>query len=306
MKEKNGIADVLKMEFRNAANLEQIIEVLRKAKGGVHPNCQHYTTLNRLLTKIRDCKWYLTRADCVRLNDLQESRKFGDVAKIPRVWQSSFTVETSESAAMWALYCKESPFALRISLPYDKVIEWVSNEKYLYKVVKGSRSETATKTSSDKDGFESVASPVEVDDIDFHDILYAATDFRDRRKSRLDFERQNSLSWNHTYCKALNVADLVRHSDLTGWVKDYEWRHEAEARIVAITKKIYQPTSGLYLAVPKSLIGCMRFTMSPWLDERDESEVENMIIGGLKSLGISHSGKIHRSTLSGSLNFEIR
>ena len=283
---KSFNADDLKNKFRNANDYETMIEVINSARGNAHPNCQHYTTIDRLLTKIRDWKWYLTRADNVRLNDLQENRKFGDAKLIPRIWQISFNAETAESAAMWALYCRQSPFAVRISVPYEDILNWVKT--------------AGVERSKRCDGD---AESIEIESKDFHDIFYAATDFRDKKKSRMDKSRKDGMSWNGAFANIENVPDVVRMSTLTGWVKDYEWRQEKEARIVVCTKKVFAPKSGLYLKVSQDLIKKMRFTLSPWLESKDESEVENIIKNALKSVDAWSSGRIHRSVLSGALNF---
>jgi len=103
--------------FQKATDVDAVFDaVTRREARYLWPNYQHYTTLSRLQAKLEGL-WYLSRGDSTRLNDAQECKKFGSPDVLSHVWESCFSAATAESAAMWAMYCKNSPFAVRITIP---------------------------------------------------------------------------------------------------------------------------------------------------------------------------------------------
>lgn len=255
---------------------------------------QHYTTLSRVVSKISQCQWWLTRSTAVQLNDRQEAKKFGDQGLAKKTYQASFVQGSDESAAMWGLYCKNNPFAVRILLPADAIETWlksIQKEKCVSGTIKS---------------------------VEFKDVIYAAVPFAQKDLDRLDKRRGNTISWRDVTCNfgrnkevQSELARQLQDKELTGWIKDREWRHEHESRLcvrfAGTPKKDFLP-----VVLPPEVIARMSFTFSPWLDRAHEDEAQHTISYALESnaerlkdLKVDVKGRknpFHRSVLQGALN----
>jgi hypothetical protein len=217
------------------------------------------------MTKVLRGQWWLSRSDSDRMNDQQESLKFGKRDLYYRTYQASFVHGAAESAAMWGLYVPEDPFAIRITIGGEGIRRWIG---YL------------------RDGqvVSSTQSSCTIAETDFKDIIYAAVGFHDKEKSRLDIERNNVLYWSEVNSKSdiSTIEKDIKEEAYTGWMKDYEWRHERESRLcVRIDKR--REAMAMWVPVTTALIKSMKFTFSPWLHKDCESEVMNTIKDAVKS-----------------------
>jgi len=288
--------EVQRSEFQNATDVNGVLDVVTgMASRYLWPNYQHYTTLSRLQAKLEG-QWFLSRGDSTRLNDAQECRKFGSPDVLSHTWESCFSAATAESAAMWAMYCKKSPFAVRITIPNAVMQSWMTSlerGKCCRVYVQGKRKE--------KNRYLKRAIGVQL--FGLFDLVYAATDFVQNKQDKLDRDRRNALMWNQVFANVEDVRKLIADERMTGLLKDYEWRQELESRLIVRTEKVERADARVYVSVPKSVRESMRYTLSPWLDKEHEQEVVDLISGMLTRHGLSTADKIYRSVLSGALNF---
>jgi hypothetical protein len=105
-----------------------------------------------------------------------------------------------------------------------------------------------------------------------------------------------------------SLEDQIKKAYCTGWMKDYEWRHERESRICLRVKKAGGP-KGLWCEVTPELIESMKFTFSPWLPKEYEDEVKEVIVNALKiteekrgSRAKQYSDRFRRSVIQGAIN----
>jgi len=258
-----------------------------------HDFYQHYTTLSSVLTKVGERQWWLTRSDSDTLNDRQESLKFGDRDIAARIYQASFVHGAAESAALWGLYTPSDPFAIRITIPGKEMERWIGE------LEGGFLSNGRRKTKSREFAIRQAR---------FRDIIYAAVAFRDQRMTRWDVARNNGLYWSEVNSQSdiPKLEDEIKDPQYTGWLKDYEWRHERESRLCVQVEKALSPMA-LCVAVPPWLIKSMKFTFSPWLPREYEQEVEKSIRSVLKVQGDEATAaredkRFRRSVLQGAMN----
>lgn len=284
-------------EFRVATCWEKASSVVWRECFG-HPYYQHYTTLDRVVSKIVNQEWWLTRSDSVRLNDKQETEKFGKIELAKRTYQASFVQGVRESAAMWGLYAREDPLAIRILIPRDAMKKWIGSLKLADDPKKcGNVQLTA-------------ANPAE-----FKDVIYASVPLVNHKRDSLDKQRGDCVYWagmRNDFGKNKDIQKSFLeglHIDaVTGWLKDSEWQHECESRLCVRIRKTSGRTA-LPVCLPAGVIAKMSFTLSPWLDKEHEGEVENVLKALLeqnaKGLECKPNSKpFRRSTLQGALNFK--
>lgn len=279
--------DAARFEFAQAETLSAASKSVWGR--GWHRTYQHYTTLSSVVTKILERKWWLSRSDSDTLNDRQESAKFGDRELLGRTYQASFVHGAAESAALWGLYQPSNPFAIRITLPGQAVQNWVKS------------------LGEEKQIFGESLKAHKVDEVGFKDIIYAAVDFRGRKWERGDIKRSNGLYWSEVNSKDVDgLEDEIGQKDYTGWLKDYEWRHERESRLCVRTLKTC-PGKAMWVRIDDALLSAMKFTFSPWLPSGCQDAVKGVLETALKNANVDLSKckiqRFRKSVLQGGLNF---
>ena len=247
---------------------------------------QHYTSLDTVLKVIMSRQFILSRGDSINLNDLREGKKFGGVPeRMKRSYIACFGHGAGESVAMWGLYGKSNPLAMRITIPGAIMAEWIRNIQF----------------AADSKQIAAKA--------DFRDVVYAA--FTDKTKAdEWDIRRTNVLRWEDSVfrCKSANgFRRELQDGEYGGWLKDYEWHYERETRLYALLPKAIG-NKPLFAVVPKDVIASMRFTFSPWADDAMAKVIETSINAALSAIGIPAARpkfqRFRRSVLQGALNFK--
>jgi hypothetical protein len=255
---------------RKDLDFDSVVNVVWGKDFEPHGFYQHYTTLSSLVDKLSG-RWWFARSDNGELNDKQESIKFGNKKISARTYQTSFVHGAAESVALWSLYAPSDPFAVRITIPGKALKDWVDGLK------------------GDCLHFGDSPKSREIKCAELKDIIYAAVAFSDRgtrednRMKSRDIPRCNSLYWAEVNCGA-NIPDLeqqIKKDCCTGWMKDYEWRHERESRICLRVERAGGPKA-LWCKVTSDLIEKMKFTFSPWLPIKYEDQVRDIILSALK------------------------
>lgn len=286
---------------------------LRNAMSAIHANIvphkyfQHYTKLERVLQMITDKRLYLSRLDSLSLNDLRECKKYQSQAAATKTYIACFGQGSSECAAMWGLYGKGNPLAVRIKIPGDKLIEWMKAIEI--KCGDGS-SKAKTQKIFDITNGKSIAR--EIDSLVFRDVVYASVS-DEKCPDKYSTKRGNVLSWcgvPRYHCDKETEEDFIRDVQsgmYAGFVKDNEWSYERESRLSVKLKKSIS-SKGIVIGIPVDVLESMRFTFSPWSDEGINKIVQKIIESALESacggfLPRLASPRFSRSVLQGSLNF---
>ena len=298
-------------EFANAKTFEKAANVIL---GDIlHKRAyQHYCQLDGILTKIVQRRWYLSKCSSSRLNDLQEPRKFAGKTKfLNRTYIMCFGHGLSESAAMWGLYGKSNPFALRVTIPGDVLENWMRRIEIRacpgHNVIEAKNMRSrALKEMEARGGKDKLLEKRNVQSAVFRDMLYASVADEDKR-DEYDIKRGNRVSWRRVFYN-LEDGDDVLDGLYAGFLKDAEWSYEMESRLCLCLKKEIDDDS-ISIAVPKDVIAAMSFTFSPWLKLSDEPHVRQLLEAALKGAGVDLDAKpkfqrFRRSVLRDALNFK--
>lgn len=247
-----------------------------------HDMYQHYTTLENALEKISEGEWWMSCCTSDRLNDQKEAVKYGSLKEARTFYQTCFCHGAAESVAMWGLYQCSKPCAVRISLTKKSLRKWMK----------------VLETEAGKDGkYVSVL---------FRDLVYLSIIDPDRQGDRYDISRSNCVSWEGVTTQRIeSLQDEIAEEWATGLVKDYEWRHERESRLLVKVRK--HVGRGIKIDIPDDVFEDMRFTFSPWLSPNMEALAEKLITEALTKRLKREPRKLkqrfRRSVLAGGLHF---
>ena len=297
--------------FCQASTLRQAAGIVleRSASGNDKDVYQNYCKLDRLLQRIVQKRWWLTRCSGAGLNDRQEPKKYaGKKDFLKRSYITCFSHDTCENVAMWGLYGKNDPMAVRVTIPGDTLRRWMNGIEF-----KRDALSSVKKTSlmSPKDENSKAISAKRISSVAFSDLLYVAiSEKEDDELDRYDIRRYNSISWRRAryYLKKdKDERDVLLNGQYAGFVKDVEWRYENETRLLVRLKKTTKDKR-ISIAIPPYVIEAMRFTFSPWLTKSEEEDrVKAIIEAALTSVGVnvgkSTFQRFRRSALQGALNF---
>lgn len=290
--------------FANSETVKDAAQVVL-SKSLYHGTYQHYTTIDKVVAKIKTKRWYLTRLDSLSINDFHEAYKYSSREEARRTYIASFGHFGGESAAMWSLYGKNSPFACRVSLSKSVMAGWMNSIEGLNF---GRRGESILVNLDPRTATGN--KPVAVKEVCFRDVMYASVGMEDGR----DDERANALSWDFVVCRKIDkeeVREEVLRGLYAGWIKDSEWRYEQESRLCIRLSKPIQDKA-ISIRIPDDVIRGMKFTLSPWSEKTSQACAENMIYGALQNGAFDDDNDTRKakqqlfcsSTLHGALNFK--
>ncbi len=302
-----------KQDFSEAKSLEEAAKLVWERPAGEdesaltgkdqHPGgagmYQHYTTLSRVLEKIITRRWYLTRGDSMKLNDIKEPKKYGcdNEALMRRTYITCFGNGAGENVAMWGLYAHKDPLAIRVSIPLQTVDQWMRS------LMEGANPVAQSKQRHD-------INPAKLESSIFRDIIYVAVQDKEVLDD-WDIRRTDTISWEgvkRKFSPEFNLKREIRKTEYAGWLKDYEWFHEREARLCIRLKKEITDDS-ISIAIPEYVLSDMRFTFSPWLeDEGIQASIQATITAALESTGTEtdkRTQRFRRSVLQGALNLNL-
>lgn len=245
-----------------------------------HQMYQHYTTLENLLNKIEKGEWWLSCCTSDRLNDQKETVKYGSLKIARTLYQTCFCHGAAESVAMWGLYQCSKPCAVRISLTRNSLRKWIR----ILGAEVGKRKQ-----------FERVL---------FRDLVYLAVSDPDRGDEKYEIPRADCVSWESVVAKGVrDLQEEIAEDWATGLVKDSEWRHERESRLLVKIRK--NEGRGIRVSIPNAVLEDMRFTFSPWLTPNMEAMAEKLIMTALakrlRKQPKELKQRFRRSVLSGGL-----
>lgn len=269
-----------KNDFIHTSSLRAALNVVAQTMFQ-HDMYQHYTTLETVLEKISKGEWWLSCCTSDRLNDRKEAVKYGSLKEARTLYQTCFCHGSAESVAMWGLYQRSKPCAVRISLTKRSLRRWMMTLK--------------AKMKKDE----------QFDRVCFRDLVYLSTDDPDCQGDKFDIKRADSVSWEDvTTQRIASLQDEIAEDWVTGLVKDYEWRHERESRLLVKVRK--HTGSSIKIDVPNYVLEDMRFTFSPWLKSNMESLAKKLIKEALAKRLKKDPKQLQpcfrRSVLAGGLN----
>ena len=299
-------------EFR-FMNAKSFVSAAKVVLGSIieHTAYQHYCRLDRILVKIIQRRWFLSRCSSMTMNDLQEPQKFaGETDALRRTFVTCFEHCLSEDVAMWGLYGKRDPFALRVTIPGNELVALMRRIEIKSDVSQETsckvKREKSVKELDVRDGRNKTLSGGKILVSLFRDMLYASV-AGDKERDEYDIRRGNRVSWEKAYYN-LKDGENVVDGQYAGFIKDCEWWHERESRLCIRLKKPVD-IDNISIKIPIEVISAMRFTFSPWLKRSEEKRVKGVIEMALKGAGVDLDAKpkfqrFRRSVLQDALNFK--
>ncbi len=298
-------AEKMESKFAGAKSFDAAAKlVLGKSVG--YSFYQHYAGLESVLTKILQRRWFLTRCSCKRMNDLQEPVKYdGGTGLMKRSYVACFGHSMSESVAMWGLYGRSNPLALRVTIPGKTLERWMEEIESVPGRTGGNpKARLKAKTSTG-----ATIAPRKISASVFRDMLYVAVS-KKGEQDEYDIRRTNSVCWGNGYYRLKKDEDFCEDlldGRCAGYLKDIEWRYEEETRLCIRLKNCIEDDN-ISIEVPPYVIEDMRFTFSPWLTaDEDMRRVQCVLEAALKGAGVNIENRriqrFRRSALQGALNF---
>ena len=282
------------VEFSKATSLAAAADVVWNRTASGRGMYQRYTTLDKVLKIIRDGRWYLSRGDAQ--NDLREAKRSKEIAAVMRrTYLMCLMKGAGESVAMWYVYGRNDPLAVRISIPRTTI-----EDKWMNPIANG-----AAFFARDSKGL--VVDQTRIEPPVFRDMIYVA--IRDKKvQDEYDIRRTNVMSWEGAKTELCGGDSIFKESQepkFAGWIKDYEWCHERESRLcLRLNEEIHDKV--ISIAIPREVIADMRFTFSPWLtDFKLQEAIEEEIRDVYEKVGIKlkkRPQRFRRSVLQGVLN----
>ena len=227
-------------EFKQITTTPDLLEFLKK-KGMNHNYYHHYTSLDSVIKIIASDFFLLTRGNATCMNDQQECQAKGSQELWNQTYIGSFSYGDSENMAMWGLYSLPWEDAVRISIPKNALLKWISSIDKVYKV---------TLPVLKKEEIAPLPQVV------LSDIVY--TDGKQE-------ETATRLYWNNSSMKVgeNHFYDIDHEPEMTGFIKNDAWRYENEVRIhIQFDRDIQSERIGIN--IPPEVINSLMITAGPY------------------------------------------
>lgn len=283
-------------DFSSAPSLAKAAEIVWNRTTSGRGMYQRYTTLDKVLKMIRERRWYLSRGD--NQNDMREAKRSAAIEKeMRKTYLMCLQKGAGENVAMWGLYGRNNPLAIRISIPRVTI-----EDGWMRQLANGDELDV-------KDSKGSAVRSVRFESTVFRDMIYVA--IQDKHiLDEFDIRRTNTISWEGAK-RDFGHGDVLykeaKRPEFAGWLKDYEWYHERESRLcVRLMEEI--PDDSISIAIPMNVVADMRFTFSPWLTDQDiQKAVKAEILKAYEAIGVKikkSPQRFRRSVLQGMLKLQ--
>ena len=225
-------------KLSDVQNAEELIAFLQK-KGCNHYNYYHYTNWDSLNKIVKNRTFLLTRGNSMHINDQHEAIMKGSKAAWDRTYIGSFSYGREENMAMWGLYGLPWEDAVRIRIPKEQMVRWISNINRVGlwdgKSIVGWNYDIAAT---------------------LNDIVYVSGE-----------SGGQSLNLTHaddhfSTAKTPGLSAIDRNPKMTGYIKSYAWEYEKEVRIRIQTGEALG-TEKIAIEIPPEVIDALTVTVGP-------------------------------------------
>lgn len=233
-------------KLSDVQNAEEMIAFLQK-KGCNHYNYYHYTNWDSLNKIVKNRTFLLTRGNSMHINDQHEAIMKGSKAAWDRTYIGSFSYGREENMAMWGLYGLPWEDAVRIRIPKEQMVRWISNINRVGlwdgKSFVGWNNDIAAT---------------------LNDIVYVSGE-----------NGGQSLNLTHaddhfSTAKTPGLSSVDRDSKMTGYIKNYAWQYENEVRIRIHTNKPLG-VERIAIEIPSDVIDAITVTTGPYFSMNRDS-----------------------------------
>lgn len=238
--------------FTDIKDIDSMISFL-KEKGSNHDCYYHYTTWDSLSKILQFKTFLLTRGNSLSINDQNEAHMKGSWGEWNKTYIGSFAFGSSENMAMWGLYGLPWQDAVRISIPRQKMIQWISSIKRIKLFDNGADSEYNDEI-----------------DVTLNDIVYVGGK---RCSSDLILKHSGkSITVSDTY----PLYGIDTDPKMTGFIKNNAWQYENEVRM-RIRLSHDTGYDRISVAVPDDVIDSMMITTGPYFKWKNDNLYRKLI-----------------------------
>ncbi len=234
----------------------------------LHGAYHHYTNIASFAKIFKSKNAHslrLTPISAVRLNDRNECDKYADANEAQRTFIACFNHENSESANLWWLYAHGDPESVRITFSQKDFVAWSGH--------------------------------LANSGVCMADVVYAAVNGANDLYPQ---KRRNVLSWEDQRIRIDGLKALLCGAK-AGRLKDYEWRSEAETRIIKVGSS---DAKYEFVEIPEEIIASLRITTSPWATEKIRQKICAIADSHLGRFGWKASKTTFRpSVLTGTMDY---
>ncbi len=221
----------MKKEVTSAVDLIEYLET----NGQRHKFYYHYTSWDSLVKIYNSKSFLLTRGTARSLNDHHETLVKGTKEIWRKTYIGSFAYGSSENMAMWGLYGLPAQDAVRIAIPKKQMLNWIKNihSIYLWDGRKGELIENIKVTLTD--------------------IVYAQ-----KKETLRLWHDGDRLALN----KDVDLNNIDKRPEMTGYVKNSAWSYEKETRIKIELPQEYEYDK-IFVDIPDEVIQSLLITIGP-------------------------------------------
>ena len=209
---------------------------MRENKGFLH----HYNSLSTVISLFKNRTWHLSQASC--MNDILEFTN-GDINKWNKLFFTSFMREDDENIGMWSMYGQPWNKGVKISIPKNIAVDWLTKE-----YIRVFEVDCRTKSTNDEISETLYRQPF------LSAVAYANTD-RINRKKEVEEVRYGTV-------RNSNLVECTRDPVLTGYIKDEAWAYEKEIRLCIEFKNAIN-CKRISLSIPDEVLDNIILTPSP-------------------------------------------
>ncbi len=279
------------MDFNEISTVNEMLSFL-KTQDRENKYYHHYTDLDTLIKIIESGYFHLTRGNSMSMNDQHESQTKGNQSTWQKTFLGCFAFGKSENMAMWGLYGLPWEDAVRISIPAEKMTNWINNmnAKDLYTVSfdNGSCQRAILNTPAT---------------VTLSDIVY----IEGKRNSD-----SSVLFWDNESLQisdAQKLSGIGKKSSMTGFIKNYAWKYEKEVRIhVLLSRKLSADEDTIAIKLSNDIIASMTITTGPYFSgellQRIEERVSVKLFQRIKERFFSDNIKIKKSKFKGLVKYK--
>lgn len=253
----------LEKDFKKVKDSSELIKHLEyKAKKIAKDSMLHqYTTISAALAIIKKGEFYI--GSPIRMNDISEYKNF-ILENKNNTWEDTFFTcfmdEDNENIAMWSQYAMPWDKGVRLSIPAEKVRQWIKGIEVLYIAnvdTKEKIKERQVGNSKFRKSFYKVAYTNE-DDIKFNG----------KKEIVKVGDATNEV-----------LTNLYRDKELRGYVKNIAWSYEKEVRFrveIPSNNEVDEISKikGIIIDIPDDIMNYIEITKGPRVDEHDEDWIK--------------------------------
>lgn len=265
---------LLEKDFSKVNNSDELIRHLeyKATKIDNRKMLHQYTTIDAVYKIIESGEYYLGTP--ANMNDKYEYNSFGH-GKAGNEWDNTFFTcfmrEDNESIAMWSMYSMPWENGVRLSIPAEKIKQWIEGVETLYIANAETKKKVENRKLSNSKFKKS-----------YYMIAYT---------NEGDLEE---IGQNHILkvgeAKNIRMSNVYNDDKLRGYIKNIAWGYEKEVRFridIPHNSEAQEEDKikGIIIKIPYEILSAVEITKGPRVDEKSVEWVDLIDLLKKKKVG---------------------